>query len=82
LVGFRAAYVFDISQTEGNELPEHACVSGDAGANRDLLIEFVNAQGIELEFNERIAPAMGMSWREDRSTTGTVEGRRVFNACA
>jgi hypothetical protein len=62
LVGFRAAYVFDVSQTEGAELPEHATVKGDAGANRDRLIEFVNAQGIELEFNERIAPAMGMSY--------------------
>ena len=26
------------------------------------MIEFINAQGIELEFNERIAPAMGMSY--------------------
>ena len=62
LVGFRAAYVFDISQTEGKELPEHAKVSGDAGANRDRLIEFINAQGVELEFNECIAPALGMSY--------------------
>lgn len=62
LVGFRAAYVFDVSQTEGAELPEHARVSGDVGANRDRLIAFVNTQGIELEFNERIAPAMGMSY--------------------
>jgi len=62
LIGFRNAYVFDISQTEGAELPERATVKGDAGANRDRLIEFVNAQGIELEFNERIAPAMGMSY--------------------
>ena len=62
LAGFRAAYVFDVSQTEGKELPEHARVSGDAGTNRDRLIEFVNAQGIELEFNERIAPATGMSY--------------------
>jgi len=62
LVGFRAAYVFDVSQTEGKELPEHARVSGDARANRDRLIDFIIAQGIELEFNERIAPAMGMSY--------------------
>lgn len=62
LVGFRNAYVFDVSQTEGKELPEHASVKGDAGENRDRLIEFVNAQGIELEFNERIAPAMGVSY--------------------
>jgi hypothetical protein len=62
LVGFRAVYVFDVSQTEGKELPEHAKVSGDAGANRDRLIEFINTQGIELEFDESIAPAMGVSY--------------------
>jgi len=62
LVGFRNAYVFDVSQTEGVEFPEHASVTGDVGENRDRLIEFINAQGIELEFNERIAPAMGVSY--------------------
>ena len=62
LVGFRNAYVFDVSQTEGAELPEMRQITGDAGANRDRLIEFVNAQGIELEFNESIAPAMGVSY--------------------
>ena len=51
-----------MSQTEGQEFPEHSRVSGDAGINRDRLIEFINAQGIELEFNQRIAPAMGMSY--------------------
>ena len=62
LVGFRNAYVFDVSQTDGAELPEHASVKGDAGENRDRLIGFINAQGIELEFNERISPAMGVSY--------------------
>lgn len=62
LVGFRAAYVFDVSQTEGAELPEHASVKGDAGENRDRLIAFIERQGIALEFNERIAPAMGISY--------------------
>jgi hypothetical protein len=62
LVGFRNAYVFDVSQTEGAELPEHASVTGDVGENRDRLIDFIASQGIELEFNERIAPAMGVSY--------------------
>jgi hypothetical protein len=52
----------DVSQTEGAHLPEHAKVNGDAGANRDRLVTFINAQGIELEFLESIAPAMGMSY--------------------
>jgi len=63
LVGFRAAYVFDVSQTEGAELPEFSeRVSGSAGEYRDRLVEFVIAQGIALEFKESIAPALGMSY--------------------
>ena len=63
LVGFRAAYVFDVSQTEGKELPEFSeHVSGNAGDYRDRLVNFVIGQGIELEFKESIAPALGMSY--------------------
>jgi hypothetical protein len=40
LVGFRAAYVFDVSQTEGKELPEFSeRVSGSAGEYRDRLVD-------------------------------------------
>jgi antirestriction protein ArdC len=62
LVGFRSAYVFDVSQTEGAELPELREISGDVGENRDKLIAFIERQGIELVFTERIAPALGMSY--------------------
>lgn len=62
LVGFRSAYVFDVSQTEGAELPELREISGDVGENRDKLIAFIEGQGIELVFTERIAPALGMSY--------------------
>ncbi len=62
LVGFRAVYVFDVSQTEGKELPGMDGVKGEVGEHRDRLIDFITTQGIELEFNERIAPAMGMSY--------------------
>lgn len=63
LVGFRAAYVFDVSQTEGKELPELSSrVSGDVGERRERLLDFITAQGIRLEFKESIAPALGMSY--------------------
>jgi antirestriction protein ArdC len=62
LVGFRAVYVFDVSQTEGAELPAPATVTGEAGTHLDRLIDFVQQQGIELEYNERIAPALGASY--------------------
>ncbi|MBN9617262.1 MAG: DUF1738 domain-containing protein [Acidobacteriales bacterium 59-55] len=62
LVGFRSTYVFDVSQTEGAELPELREISGDVGENRDRLIAFIERQCIELVFTERVAPALGMSY--------------------
>ena len=62
LVGFRSAYVFDVSQTDGAELPAMREISGNVGENRDRLISFIERQGIELVFTERIAPALGMSY--------------------
>jgi antirestriction protein ArdC len=62
LVGFRNAYVFDVSQTDGAELPAMREVSGDVGENRDRLLTFIERQGIELIFTENIAPALGVSY--------------------
>jgi hypothetical protein len=63
LVGFRAVYVFDVSQTEGAELPQFTeRTTGEVGEYRERLINFTIAQGIELEFKESIAPALGISY--------------------
>jgi hypothetical protein len=62
LVGFRNAYVFDVSQTEGAELPAMREMSGEVGENLARLISFINKQNIELVFTENIAPALGMSY--------------------
>ena len=63
VLGFRSAYVFDVSQTEGREVPNLShCVTGDAGAYRERLIEFTTAQGIRIEFKDSIAPALGVSY--------------------
>ncbi len=63
LVGFRAVYVFDVSQTEGAELPGFTeRTKGEVGEFRERLIDFTIAQGIELEFKGSIAPALGMSY--------------------
>src|SRR5579863_3692257 len=61
LIGFRAAYVFDISQTEGKELPTLSEVQGDVSGYRERLFRFVESQSIELNFSESIAPAKGLS---------------------
>src|SRR6202140_2618844 len=60
-VGFRAAYVFDISQTDGQELPEIGSVNGDPREYRERLAKFVTEQGIALEYSGEIAPARGTS---------------------
>ena len=62
LVGFRNAYVFDVEQTEGVELPSMREVYGDVGENHDRLVSFIERQGIDLVFTEKIAPALGMSY--------------------
>ncbi len=62
LVGFRNVYVFDVSQTDGAELPAMRQITGDVGDNRDSLVSFIKAQGIELVFTENIAPALGVSY--------------------
>jgi hypothetical protein len=62
LVGFRNAYVFDVLQTEGAELPAMHEVHGDVGENRDRLVSYIERQSIELVFTENIAPALGISY--------------------
>lgn len=60
--GFRSTYVFDVSQTEGADLPDMREVSGDPGENSERLAAFVRSRGITLVYNANIAPALGMSY--------------------
>jgi antirestriction protein ArdC len=62
LVGFRNAYVFDVEQTDGVDLPAMREVYGDVGENHDRLLSFIERQGIELVFTENVAPALGVSY--------------------
>ena len=49
-VAFKAAHVFDVSQTDGNELPEPVKVVGDPSLYLGRLRQFVQSQGIKLEY--------------------------------
>jgi hypothetical protein len=63
LIGFRAVYVFDVAQTEGADLPEFEHnITGEVGEHRDRLIAFLDSQNIALDYNENIAPALGVSY--------------------
>jgi antirestriction protein ArdC len=61
LFGFRAAHVFDVSQTDGEPLPEFATVKGDPQDYNDRLIQFVTGRNIVVAYDSAIAPARGMS---------------------
>jgi len=59
--GFKAVYVFDISQTEGDELPEPNTVGGDPGPWVARLEAVISSAGIELEESDDLGGADGMS---------------------
>jgi hypothetical protein len=51
LYGFRAVYVFDISQTDGKELPALTEVQGDVSCYRERLVKFVEHPNITLDYS-------------------------------
>ncbi|MBA3481994.1 MAG: DUF1738 domain-containing protein [Pirellulales bacterium] len=59
--GFRAVYVFDVSQTEGAELPEFSSIAGDPGERLSTLKDHVAERGIELRYEESLGGAEGLS---------------------
>ncbi|MGB7105127.1 MAG: ArdC family protein [Candidatus Acidiferrales bacterium] len=59
LMRFRAVYVFDVSDTDGQPLPELRSAEGDPSGYTDGLKEFVTKRGIQLEYSEAIHPAQG-----------------------
>ncbi len=61
VVAFRGAYVFDISQTDGQPLPEISSVQGDPCESLERLKTLVDARAIALEYSRDIAPARGTS---------------------
>ena len=61
LFGFRVVHVFDISQTEGDELPEFAEIHGDPGEGLRRLEGIVADFGIRLEYDFPGCGALGVS---------------------
>jgi N-terminal domain of anti-restriction factor ArdC len=59
--GFRAVYVFDVSQTEGEEPPEFSRIDGDPGDKLKRLADIVADRGIELHYEATLGGADGLS---------------------
>jgi len=51
IAGFRAAFVFDISQTDGKELPQIGVVEGNPSEYAERLHRFASEQGIAVEYS-------------------------------
>lgn len=61
VVGFRAAYVFDVSQTDGEPLPEIADASGDPGPHTAALRKAIATRGIAIDEVDDLDGALGTS---------------------
>ena len=61
VLGFRVVHVFDISQTEGEELPELAGIDGDPGDRLRRLESVVADLGIDLHYDNPGGGALGAS---------------------
>ena len=61
LRGFKVVHVFDISQTEGDDLPEPHSVGGEPGPWVAKLEAIIAAAGIELEESDGLGGADGVS---------------------
>ena len=59
--GFKVVHVFDVSQTEGNDLPQFAAITGDPGENITALEHVIRSEGIELEYDFPASGADGVS---------------------
>jgi antirestriction protein ArdC len=61
ILRFKAVYVFDVSQTDGEPLPEPARIAGDPSHHTERLKAFVASMGIELAYSDSLGTAAGMS---------------------
>ena len=79
LFGFRAAHIFDVSQTEGDPLPDFATAQGDPKEFTGRLKGFVTGKCIALDYSDEIAPAKGMSSGGKITILPTLEGAEHFS---
>jgi hypothetical protein len=61
VAGFRAAYVFDVAQTDGAPLPEMAEAAGDPGAATGHFKAAIASRGITVEYVAELGGALGTS---------------------
>jgi hypothetical protein len=61
LRGFKVVHVFDVSQTEGEPLPEFAAITGTPGQHLEQMRAVIHTHGIRLEYAPIPGGALGVS---------------------
>ena len=69
--GFKIVHVFDVTQTEGDELPELATIGGEPGQLLGSIEELIRANGIVLKYEVLPGGAKGVSRKGE---IGIAEG--------
>jgi antirestriction protein ArdC len=59
--GFKVVHVYDVSQTEGKELPEFARITGEPGEYVEAVERLIHSHGIELVYETPASGAEGES---------------------
>ena len=90
VLGFRAAYVFDLAQTDGEPLPDTAKASGDPGSRTAALRAAIVERGSTIEAADDLGGALGTSgvvasrfsmvFRQPRSSSSSFTNTRM-NSC-
>ncbi len=80
LYGFRVVHVFDVSQTDGQELPDFATLGGDPGDKIPRLKQVIRSHGISLEFVDELPfGANGMSEGGKVSVVSSLPKPQMFS---
>lgn len=82
IMGFKLVHVFDVTQTEGDELPEFARIGGDPGQLLCSLEELIRANGIVLNYEVLRGGAEGVSRRGEIGISVHLETAERFAVLA
>ena len=80
VAAFRVVHVFDVTQTEGEDLTEFAQVQGEPEEKLIRIEEIIRSRGIELEYAESLPMgARGMSAGGKVSILSTLPKAEMFS---
>lgn len=81
-VSFRVVHVFDISQTDGEPLPEPETVTGDPARHLEDLKRVVAEKCIRLEYSEDLGAAKGVSCKGTIKLLSGMSAAEEFSVLA